>query len=267
LRAVLRGRLTDGGLFDALQIANRRREPSRLVVHSRDATFQLRFAHGRLVDACELGRPMEGRVAVRLRRLDVVDESTFRRALVGSAQTGRSLLDVLQREHGVSPGWIERARAWERTDAWLSAATSSDGTYSLRGDERPQPPPDCDAPTVDAVILAGIELNRVWRGVLRWVPSWDLVIEHRRHVAASPCDVPNVVTALEAELWTRARPGQRAGALADAAGGPRTHARWALARLVARGALTWAPMSGSTPKRSRLARGSTRIRCPDGRAP
>lgn len=248
---MLTGHLADGGLLDALQIAARWGHAT-LRVETADRTLALRLVDGRLADARDEGRPIDGPLAARLSRLGVIDEAGLSRALGQSAATGSPLPEVLRTEHGVPEVWIRAVRAWDRTDAWLSVFAETRGTFVLRPDGAPAEPAD-DAPTVDGVILAGLELARAWPAVERWVPRWDLVVERRVAARAAAGEAPRDVADLEADLWGRARPGARAGALADAAPGPRTYARWALARLVSRGALTWAPAVANCRRASSVA--------------
>lgn len=203
---------------------------------------------GRLVSLREPGRPVESRIAARLSRLGVIEDATLGWALGRSAGSGRSLLEVLRDECGVSELWVERVRRWERADAWLVTFTRDRGAYYVRPD--PETWAETDAvrppPTVDQMILAGLELGAAWPSVRRWVPSWALAVERRSPAAPRPADAPPHVARLQTHLWRLARPGMSAAELAALAPAPRVYARWALAELVARGALTWAAAGAET---------------------
>lgn len=244
---MLDGRLLDYGLFDVLQIAATRPGASRLRVDGPDATVEMRIVDGALVGVQELDRPRGAYVMARLRGLGLVDEAALGRALARSAQTGRALAEVVAGDGSLQAQLADIER-WRQTDCMLAPFTWEDGAYTWTVDDpesgaSPEVAPD--AVGIDRLIRRGLELRDAWPQVRRWVPAWDLVVERRLPIPPPALHGETGARALDAALdeavWRRAEVGSTAAQIADRVPAARIHARRALARLVARGGLEWAP--------------------------
>jgi len=239
---VLRGRLSDFGLFDVLQLASTRTGALRL--EGEETTIELALDAGRVVGATEVDRPEAGRLATRLRALGWVDEATLGRALAVSARVGTRLREVLAVDPVVSGERLAEVTAWHQTDLLLSPFTWDDGLYAFEPEYSVVTDPLAEPIPLERLIPMGFEMHDAWPMIRRWVPSWRLVVEQRRsRLGSAPSGGAGADSALEARAWQVAEPGRTAGSIADRIPAPRLHGRWALANLVGRGELEWAPLS------------------------
>lgn len=253
---MLSGRLEDSGLIDALQLVARRPGASALELEGEGRHVVLRFLDGHLVDAWEPGRPSAACSAARLLRQGVIEDADLGAALTRSARTGRPLSQILGEDFGVPPSTWAEVGLWARQDCLVEPMTWQAGRYRLRAAGAfPASTRGFDPGLAGSqLVLLAVSVRQVWPRVVRWVPRWDLEVERRRLPSAPrpgkdwapdwarPLGVG--LSVVERAAWRWASEGRSASEIADRVPGPRVASRWALARLVARGDLEWAPHEG-----------------------
>ena len=181
----LRGRVTDYGLADILQLVSQGGRSGRLRVEQGMELIDIYLSHGTVVDVRTSEAGSDGALGIRLVRAGLLTDSALGQVLALRAESGALIGDLLTRGGHVEDRDVRHHATLLRWDALMSPFTWSTGQYALEESEITVQESWAEPIPVDHVLLKGLRLVEEWPNARKQIPSMGWVVARRLPLPAA----------------------------------------------------------------------------------